>query len=247
MIPALEHFTPHHQELRRRLVRCVLAIFLASAAAYVWIEPLVKAATLPLFTAHPALRRLVYTNLTEAFVTYIKLALIVGLGVSFPVILYQVWRFLAPGLLPKEKILLRRVVFWGSALFAAGIAFAYLVALPRLLHFFMSYAGPELVPLPKLGGYLTFVGRMLLAFGLAFQIPFLMVTTRSAGLVSRDYFTGKRRFFYIAIALLAFLLAAGDLTATALLSFPLIGLYESGVVAGRIFGGRDSAQDTLQP
>ncbi len=236
MISAFEHFAPHHQELRKRLVRCVLAVLVASAAAYFWIEPLISAVTRPLFLAYPPLQRLVYTNLTEAFVAYIKFALLVGLGASFPLILHQVWGFVAPGLLPREKKVLRQVVFWGSALFAAGVLFAYFVALPRMLSFFMSYAGPALAPLPKLGGYLTFVDRMLLAFGLAFQIPFLMVTARGAGIVSRDYFTGKRRFFYIAITLLAFLLAAGDLAATVLLSLPLIALYETGILAGKVFG-----------
>ncbi len=238
MISALEHFAPHHQELRQRLVRCVIAVLLASAAAYFWIEPLMRVVTRPLFTTYPPLQHLVYTNLTEAFVTYLKFALLAGLGASFPVVLHQVWGFVAPGLLPQEKKVLRRVVFWGSSLFAAGVLFAYCVALPRILGFFMSYAGPTLVPLPKLGAYLTFVARMLLAFGLAFQIPFLMVTSRSAGIVSRNYFTSKRRFFYIAISVLAFLLAAGDLTATTLLCLPLIALYETGILAGRVFDGK---------
>jgi sec-independent protein translocase protein TatC len=109
-----------------------------------------------------------------------------------------------------------------------------------MLIFFMSYAGPNLEPLPRLGLYLTFVGRMVLAFGISFEIPFLMFMVSRAGLVSAGYFAGKRFYFYIAIVVLAFLLTAGEVTATVLLSLPLFALYETGILLGRIFsGGKD--------
>ena len=94
----------------------------------------------------------------------------------------------------------------------------------------------NLEPLPRLGLYLTFVARTVLAFGISFEIPFLMFMTCRTNLVSREYFKKKRIYFYIAIVVLAFLLSAGEITATVLLSFPLFGLYEAGVLLGRIFG-----------
>jgi len=236
MIAAFEHFAPHHQELRKRLIRIILAIILATAGAYLFIDQIVAICMQPLFTAYPALHKLVYTKLTEAFITYLKLSLLVGIAVSFPVLVYQVWMFVAPGLLDDERRLVRQVVFWSTFLFAGGASFAFFIALPRILVFFMSYAGPNLEPLPKLGLYLTFVARMVLAFGIAFEIPFLMFMTGRSGLVSRNYFRTKRMYFYIAIVVLAFLLTAGELMATALLSFPLFGLYEIGILLGRIFG-----------
>lgn len=99
----------------------------------------------------------------------------------------------------------------------------------------MSYAGENLVPMPKLGLYLTFVARMVLAFAISFEIPFLMVMTMSVGLVSRDHFKTERKYFYIAIVVLAFLLTAGEITATVLLAFPLFALYEAGILAGHLF------------
>ena len=99
----------------------------------------------------------------------------------------------------------------------------------------MSYAGENLVPLPKLSLYLTFVARMVLAFAISFEIPFLMVMTIWSGLVRRDYFKTQRKYFYIAIIVLAFLLTAGEVTATVLLAVPLFLLYEAGIFAGRIF------------
>ena len=235
MIAAFEHFAPHHAELRKRLVRCFLVITLATVVAYLFVDQIVAVCMQPLFSAYPALQKLVYTKLTEAFITYLKLSLLVGIIASFPVLLYQVWMFIAPGLLDDERRLARQAVFWSTFLFAGGASFAFFIALPRILSFFMSYAGANLEPLPKLGLYLTFVARMVLAFGIAFEIPFLMFMAGKSGLVSRDYFRTKRMYFYIAIVVLAFLLTAGELMATALLSFPLFGLYETGILLGRVF------------
>ena len=107
----------------------------------------------------------------------------------------------------------------------------------------MSYAGPNLEPLPRIGLYLTFVGRMVLAFGISFEIPFLMFMVSRAGMVSAKYFASKRLYFYIAIVVLAFLLTAGEVTATVLLSLPLFGLYETGILLGRIFSSAKKEQE----
>jgi len=235
MRAALEHFTPHYKELRQRLIAVFIAIALASTLSYIYIDQIAGFCMQPLFQAYPDLGRLVYTKLTEAFVSYIKLSILVGIGVSFPFLLYQIWMFIAPGLLEHEQRLARQIVGWASLLFAGGAAFAFFIVLPRMLTFFMGYAGDNLQPMPKLGLYLTFVARTVLAFGIAFEIPFLMVMAMKTGLVSRTYFTGKRTWFYMAIVVLSFLLTAGDITATALLSLPLFALYEAGIIIGRVF------------
>ncbi len=235
MIAALEHFRPHHEELRKRLIRSFLAIAICSVISYLFIDQIAALCTKPLFLAHPALQNLVYTKLTEAFVSYIKLALLTGILVSAPYLLYQIWMFISPGLLDHEKRLARSIVFWATGLFTAGALFSFFVVLPKTLEFFMGYAGNNLQPMPKLGLYLTFVGRMVLAFAIAFEIPFLMVMASSARLVQPGHFRKKRKYFYIAILILSFLLTAGDVTATVLLSFPLFGLYESGIIACKIF------------
>jgi sec-independent protein translocase protein TatC len=235
MIAAFEHFRPHHEELRKRLIRSFLAISLCTVVAYLFIDQIAALCTSPLFLAHPALENLVYTKLTEAFISYIKLALLAGILVSSPYLLYQGWMFVSPGLLDHEKKMARRIIFWATGLFTAGALFSFIIVLPKTLTFFMSYAGDNLQPMPKLGLYLTFVARLVLAFAISFEIPFLMVMASSARLVQPDHFRKKRTYFYIAILVLSFLLTAGDLTATVLLSFPLFGLYESGIIACKIF------------
>jgi len=238
MRAALEHFAPHYKELRQRLIAVFIAIALASTVSYLYIDQIAAFCMRPLFQAYPELGHLVYTKLTEAFVSYIKLSILVGIGVTFPFLLYQFWMFIAPGLLEHERRLARQIVGWATFLFLGGALFAFFVVLPRMLTFFMSYAGPNLQPMLKLGLYLTFVGRTVLAFGIAFEIPFLMVMAMKTGLVNRTYFTGKRTWFYMAIVVLSFLLAAGDITATALLALPLFGLYEAGIVIGALFSPR---------
>ena len=149
--------------------------------------------------------------------------------------LYQAWSFVSPGLHDHEKKLAVTVVFWSSILFLSGAAFALFSVLPKMLTYFMSYAHPGLEPLPKLGLYLTFVARTVMAFGLSFQIPFLMVMSGKAGIVNAPYFRDKRLYFYGAIVMLAFLLSAGDFMATGLLAFPLFGLYEAGIFLTALF------------
>ncbi len=231
----LERFRPHHQELRVRLLKSFAAIALSTALAYFFIDHLAAFCTHPLFLAAPTLEKLVYTKLTDAFVSYIKLALLSGIIVSFPYLLYQIWMFIAPGLLSKERAVARRVILWSTGLFIGGALFGFFIVLPKTLSFFMSYAGENLEPMPKLGLYLTFVARMVLAFAISFEIPFLMVMTTVVGLVTHDHFKAKRKYFYIAIVVLSFLLTAGEVTATVLLAFPLFALYEAGIIAGRIF------------
>jgi sec-independent protein translocase protein TatC len=244
-IPVIERslalFKPHHLELRRRLIWIFVSIFILTAAAYVFSEQIALFFIAPLKNASPLVHKLVYTNLPEAFLSYIKLSFMVGLAASFPVILYQAWVFISPGLRKDEKKLAITVVFWATLLFFGGASFAFFAVLPRMLVYFMSYADPRLEPLPKLGLYLTFIIRTMMTFGLSFQIPFLMVMAGKANFVRADYFRKKRWYFYIAIVFLAFMLTAGDFMATALLAVPLFALYEAGIFLTALFARKKKA------
>jgi sec-independent protein translocase protein TatC len=230
-----DHFADHLLELRRRLFTCIGAIVVCSGVAYFFSGQIARFFVAPLFRADPALGKLVYTNLTEAFIAYLKISLLVGLIFSFPVLLYELWRFVSPGLHRHERKLALRVVGAATLLFGGGAAFAYFVVLPDALAFLMGFAGERLTALPKLDAYLTFVARSTLAFGLAFEVPFLIVAADRTGLVTKDYFRKKRLYFYAAIVVLAFLLTVGDVFSTALLALPLFGLYEGGLLVIRLF------------
>jgi len=236
IVRSLEQFRPHHQELRQRLIRVFVALIVCSTLAYIFSETIARFFMEPLFDASPQLDQLVYTNLPEAFLSYLKLSLLVGIVMSFPYSLFQVWMFIGPGLRSNEKKFAVTVVFWATLLFAAGATFALFGVLPRMLLYFMSYASESLEPLPKFGKYLTFVARTILAFGLSFEIPFLMVMAGKAGFVKAAYFRSKRLYFYAAIVFMAFLLTAGDFMATGLLAIPLFFLYEAGIFLTALFG-----------
>jgi len=235
MSPLADHFGDHLKELRRRVSIAFAAVVLCSLIAYFFSRQLARLLVVPLFQASPDLSSLVYTNLTEAFVSYLKISVLVGLTTAFPVMLYEAWAFVSPGLHKQEKKVALAVVFWATLLFGFGVCFAYFAVMPQALKFLMSFAGDRLQALPKLDSYLTFVIRSSLAFGLSFEIPFLMVAAGKTGLVPRGYFSRQRKYFYLAIVVLAFLLAAGDMVSTLLLALPLFVLYETGILVMRIF------------
>lgn len=234
MTDTLSPFAGHLHELRKRVLFSFLAVVLFSTLAYINSEQISRLFMAPLFQAYPALAGLVYTNLTEAFISYIKVSILVGIICSFPILCYEVWMYVSPGLYKQERRLALQVVFWATILFAAGVFFSFFIVLPKALTFLMSFAGDQLEPMPKLDAYLTFVARGTLAFGLAFEIPFLMVVAGKTGLFPLEHFVAKRTKFYLVILVLAFLLTAGDLFSTVLLALPLFGLYESGILVMRL-------------
>lgn len=231
----LSFFRPHHLELRRRLYWILASIALCSGIAYCFAEQLTALCIAPLLAASPLVDKLVYTNLPEAFIAYLKIAFLTGIVTSMPMTIYQGWAFISPGLHEGEKKTTRIIVFWASLLFATGAGFAFFIVLPKILIYFMGYASAGLEPLPKFGAYLSFVSRMVLCFGLSFQIPFLMIMAGKTGIVGREYFSNTRLYYYGAIIFLTFLLSAGDIMGTILLSFPLFFLYEVGNAGIRFF------------
>ncbi len=238
-LPALEKglafFQPHHQELRKRLSIILGAMVSCSIVAYFFAEPLAKMCIAPLLQSSPFVGKLVYTNLPEAFIAYLKIAVLAGIIGSMPITLYQIWAFIAPGLHQEEKRITLIVTFWASLLFAAGTGFSFFIALPQLLKYFMSYVSDGLIPLPKFGNYLHFIAKMTIGIGIAFEIPFLMIVATRLDLIKKDYFSSKRLWFYGIIIACAFLLSSGDIAATILLSLPFFLLYEAGNAAGRFF------------
>lgn len=234
MTGAGDGFFSHMRELRQRVMVAFASVVVASGVSYAFVQPISKFFIAPLFAAYPNLAGLVYTNLTEALFSYIKLAILVGIIASVPVLAYQTWMYVAPGLRKKEKLTVLLVVGVGTGLFCAGAVFSYFVVLPELLHFLMSFVRDNLTPMPKFGAYLTFVARIALGFGLAFEIPFLMVAAVKTGVVSKKHFHQKRLYFYLLICVLSFLLSAGEPVSSALIAVPLGILYELGALIGRI-------------
>jgi len=224
-------FRDHLRELRRRVAISFGTVVLFTLAAYAYSDPLTVFLLRPIFRALPHLQGLVYTSLPEAFIAYFKVSLLVGVAAALPVILYQIWMFVSPGLRAGERRVALQVVFWATLLFVLGVLFAYLVVLPQILQIMLGAAGERLLARPRLDDYLAFVARTVLCLGLAFEIPFLMVAAGKIGLVAPHFFRGKRLLSYGALFGLAFLLVAGDFLSALLLAVPLALLYEAGGLA----------------
>jgi sec-independent protein translocase protein TatC len=228
--PLTDFFGDHLKELRQRVLVVFCTIVLATAVSYYFSRTVAFFLIQPVFKAAPEVEGLVYTHLTEAFISYLKVSVLLGVAVSFPVACYQLWMFVAPGMKRREKKTSLTVSFWATALFVGGGLFAYFIALPQILSFMMGIPGPEVKASLRLDSYLTFVARTVIAFGLSFEIPFLMVAAGRTGLAGRGYFVEKRWISYAVILVLAFLLVAGDVFGAVLLALPLFALYEAGIL-----------------
>lgn len=228
--PLGEFFGNHLKELRRRVLTVFGTIVVATGVSYYFSRAIAFFLIQPVFRAAPEVKGLVYTHLTEAFVSYLKVSVLFGVAVSFPIICYELWMFVAPGMKRGEKKTALTVSFWATSLFLGGGIFAYFIALPQILSFMMGIPGPEVKASLRFDSYLTFVARTVIAFGLSFEIPFLMVAAGRTGLAGRRYFVEKRWVSYGVILVLAFLLVAGDVIGAVMLALPLFALYEAGIL-----------------
>ncbi len=226
-------FQAHFEELRRRLIICVVTFGIFFIACYLGAGILVSFLSLPIRAALPPNTPMVFTHITEAFFVYLRVAFWASLILSMPVILYELWSFIAPGLYDKEKKLIRRFLFAGIGLFILGGWFGYWVVMPVVLSITLGYISQSLKALPRLESYLLFSIKCIFTFGVAFEIPFLMAFVTSSGFIAQDYFRKNRRYFLIALYCLAVFLVPTDIFSQILLFGPLALLYEIGIHLGR--------------
>ncbi len=241
--PLMEHLI----ELRQRLVRCVIALMLGFILCFVFSEQLFAILVHPLKEAFGAAGgKLVYTKLYEAFFVQVKIAIFGAFFLSFPIIANQLWAFVAPGLYSREKRALFPFLLATPVLFIAGASFAYFIVMPTAFHFFLQFQGDtgglELEALPSADAYLGLVMQFVLAFGISFLLPVLLMLLNHAGLVTREQLVGLRRYMIVAAFILAAVLTPPDVVSQLMLAIPLILLYELALIAMR-FTDRRRARD----
>ena len=230
--PLLDHLI----ELRGRLLKCVYALFITGAICFYFSEQLFAILVHPLKEAFgDGGGRLVYTKLYEAFFVQVKIAVFGAFCLSFPIIANQLWAFVAPGLYAKEKKALLPFIIAPPFLFAMGASLAYFVVMPTAFHFFLEFqgnsSGLQVEALPSADSYLGLVMQFILAFGISFLMPVLLMLLNRAGFVSRSQLIGLRRYMIVAAFVLAAVLTPPDVVSQLMLAVPLLALYEITIIA----------------
>ncbi len=238
-------FTGHLEELRKRLVVCFIAIGIGFVVSYGFKEKLFDLLSYPLISVMGADDKLIFTGLPEAFFTYLKVAFLTGFMLAAPVILYQFWMFVAPGLYHKEKRLLVPIVLLSSVFFVGGSLFGYFIVFPFGFKFFLGFASETIKPLPSMREYLSFSSKLLLAFGLVFELPLIITFLAKLGLVSVDFLKKNRKYALILFFAGAAILTPPDVVTQIMMALPLMLLYEISIIGARIFGKKAKESDKV--
>jgi sec-independent protein translocase protein TatC len=233
-------FLDHLEELRWRIIYSLLALGVSVGLGF-WLAytynaiGLLASPILPLVPQH----KLVMLHPSDGFTIILDTAMTFGFVLASPVILYQVWAFLAPALKPHEKRVGLGVLFSGLVLFAAGAALAYFVVVPLALPWLFSFAGPSLVPMITAEDYFSFIFAMVLTFGVSFELPIVILALATLGIVTPMFLTKYRRHAIVLIVIVGAFLTPGDMVWTTIaLSVPLYGLYELSVLAAYVIHRR---------
>lgn len=238
--PLLEHLV----ELRRRLLWSVGALIIAFVGCFYFAKQIFGFLVQPLLAAGQG--RLIYTQLFEAFFVEVKVALFAAFMLAFPVIATQIWRFVAPGLYRNEKRAMLPFLLATPVLFTAGAASAYYGAVPIALKFLLSFqgnvGGVEQEAMPAVGNYLDFIMHFVLAFGVAFLLPILIMLLERVGIVTLTQLRGARRYMIVAAFLIAAVFTPPDVVSQLLLAIPLCLLYEAALLAIWITGKKNAPQ-----
>ncbi len=225
----------HLIELRNRLVRACIAIAILFACLFPFSEELFTIVAQPLIDQMPEGTSMIATQVASPFLIPFKTTLWVALFAAMPVVIFQVWAFVAPGLYKKEKRFAIPLVVSSILLFYCGVAFAYLIVFPLIFAFFNSVAPSGVAVMTDITHYLDFVLLLFFAFGLAFEVPIATVMLAWSGLVKVDKLGGARAYVFLGAFVAGMLLTPPDIISQTLLAVPIYLLYEVGIVMAKIF------------
>lgn len=243
--PLLDHLI----ELRRRLLRAVMALIAAFAVCLPFSGQIFGLLVRPLTAAFPAGQgRIIYTKLYEAFFVEVKVAIFAAFFLAFPIIANQLWAFVAPGLYAKEKKAFLPFLFASPILFIAGASLAYFFVMPTAFKWFIGFQGSagglKQEALPAMGEYLSLVMQFILAFGISFQLPVLLLLLNRAGIVTREQMVRARRYVIVAIFIVAAVITPPDVISQMMLAVPLLMLFEGSLLLMRLGERRAARAET---
>ena len=230
-------FVTHLIELRDRLVRASIAVGIAFGVLCLWPGPggLYDLLAAPLVASLPKGATLIATNVISPFIVPLKITLMAAFMLALPVVLYQVWAFVAPGLYTHEKKLVLPLVVSSTLLFLVGVAFCYYFVFGQVFKFIQSFAPKSITAAPDIEAYLSFVLTMFIAFGAAFEVPVVVVVLARMGLVTIEKLKEFRSYFVVLAFIIAAIITPPDVVSQLALAIPMCLLYELGIWAARIF------------
>ena len=230
-------FVTHLMELRDRLVRAVIAIGVVAIALSFYPGPgeLYDLLAAPLVSHLPEGTTLIATSVISPFMVPLKILMMAAFLLALPVVLYQVWAFVAPGLYSHEKRLVMPLVISSTVLFFIGVAFCYFFVFGQVFKFIQSFAPKSITAAPDIEAYLGFVLNMFLAFGLAFEVPIAVVVLARLGIVTIDKLKDFRGYFVVLAFVIAAIVTPPDVVSQLALAIPMCILYEMGIWAAQLF------------
>ena len=230
-------FVSHLIELRDRLIRAVIAVAVAFAVLAFWPGPsgLYDLLAAPLVAQLPQGSTLIATNVISPFLVPLKITLLASFLAVLPVVLYQVWAFVAPGLYSHEKRLVVPLVFSSTVLFFVGVAFCYFFVFGQVFKFIQNFAPKSITAAPDIEAYLSFVMSMFIAFGAAFEVPVVVVMLARMGIVTVEKLKEFRGYFIVVAFIIAAIITPPDVVSQLALAIPMCFLYELGILAAGYF------------
>ena len=223
----LEEIKPHIAELRTRLIKIVISFFIAFIVAFVYWKEIFLWIAKPAFEAlnYSNNSEMIFTNLVEPFVTAIKISLYAAFFITLPITLYQIWKFIAPGLYENEKKLVIPFVLFGTIMFIIGASFAYFIVFPVGFKVMIEFGGSDFVAMLKISEYISVALKIMIGFGLAFELPVFTYFLAKLGLVTDKTLKEFARYAIVIIFIIAAILTPPDLFSQMAMAIPLLFLY----------------------
>ena len=230
-------FVSHLIELRDRLIHAVIAIAVAFAVLCFWPGPagLYDLLAAPLVAHLPKGATLIATNVISPVLVPLKITLMAAFMVALPVVLYQLWAFVAPGLYSHEKRLVLPLVISSTVLFILGVAFCYFLVIPGMSRFIQSFAPTSITAAPDIEQYFGFVLTLFLVFGISFEVPIAVIVLARMGIVTIDQLRKVRGYFVVGAFIVAAVVTPPDVISQLALAIPMVILYEIGIIAAQVF------------
>jgi sec-independent protein translocase protein TatC len=242
-------FTAHLEELRKRLMIAGISWIVAFVACYSVSERLFQFVAGPVRAALPEGSSLVFITATEPFFTYVKVGAVGGVLIALPVILWQLWAFVAPGLYAHEKKLAIPFVFFSCLCFAAGTYFGFVFVFPTIFTFLIKYgtSGGEISAMLSMGGYLSLSSKLLFAFGMVFELPIVIFFLARMGVVDHKWLSKNRKYALLMAFVVGAILTPPDIFSQTAIALPFIILYEVGIIVARLFGKKKEVEAEDEP